>query len=102
LFGVKIGHLDPNLNLAFDYDLWLRLGRRGDPIYISQRQASFRWYETTKSGSSFEEQFREDYRIALKHARDRRWLLLLKRLKTLRTVGIYRAMRLVRSTLRLT
>ena len=96
----EIGYVNPELKLAFDYDLWLRLGRRSDPVYIRERQASFRWYETTKSGSSFEEQFREDYAIALRHAPERRWLLLWKRIKTMRTVAIYRGMRLCRSGIR--
>ena len=94
----EIGYIDPTLKLAFDYDLSLRLAKRGDPIYIPERQASFRWYETTKSGSSFEEQFREDYAVSLKHAPDRHWLLMRKRLKNLRIVAIYNTMRLLRST----
>src|SRR5262249_54852388 len=64
----EIGYLDPALKLAFDYDLWLRLAKRSDPLYIPERQASFRWYEATQSGSSFERQFKEDYAIALRHA----------------------------------
>jgi glycosyltransferase involved in cell wall biosynthesis len=93
----EIGYVDPRLKLAFDYDLWLRLARRGDPIYIPERQASFRSYETNKSANLFEEQFREDYAIAQRHAPERIWLLRWKRVKGMRTVGLYRAMRLFRS-----
>jgi hypothetical protein len=92
-----IGYLDAGLKYAFDFDLWLRLARRGDPRYIPERQASFRWYESTKSGSAFEAQFEEDYAVARRHAPDRRWLLARKRLKTMRIIAAYRVMRMMRS-----
>ncbi len=93
----EIGYVDPGLRLAFDYDLWLRLAKRSDPIYIPEVQASFRWYDVSKSGSSFEEQFREDYSIAQRNAPEHRWPLLIKRMKSLRIVTTYRLMRIVRS-----
>lgn len=88
----EIGYLDPMLKLAFDYDLWLRLGRRSEPFYIPERQASFRWYQSSKSGACFKEQFREDYAVALRYAPERRWLLFRKRVRTWRTLAVYRAM----------
>jgi GT2 family glycosyltransferase len=92
----EVGVLDPELKLAFDYDLWLRLAKRSAPLYIGERQASLRWYETTKSGSSFIEQFREDYEVARRNAPDRRHALFVKRLKSLRIVTAYRLMRVAR------
>ena len=38
----ETGLLDTSLSLAFDYDLWLRFGKRSDPFYIPERLASFR------------------------------------------------------------
>ncbi len=95
----EIGFVDPDLKLAFDYDLWLRLAKRSDPLYVPELQASFRWYETTKSGSFFVEQFEEDYEIALRNAPEHRWPLLVKRVKSFRAVTIYRGMRVMRSIL---
>jgi glycosyltransferase involved in cell wall biosynthesis len=93
----EIGYLDPSLKLAFDYDLWLRLARRGPPIYFPERTACFRWYPSSKSGSQFEAQFREDAEIAARHAGERRWVLLRKRAKNVAIVSAYRVMALARS-----
>lgn len=80
--------------------LLLRLARSCEPIYIPKRQASLRWYETTKTGSSFDEQFRENHAVARRHAPKRGWLLLWKRMKTMRTIAIYRGVWLFRSGVR--
>ena len=95
----EIGYLDESLKLAFDYEFWLRLAKRGAPVYLGDTIACFRWYETTKSGSSFEAQFGEDYSIASRHAPDRHLLLLGKRAVNARTVSIYKVMRLFRVVL---
>jgi glycosyltransferase involved in cell wall biosynthesis len=92
-----IGFLDPTLHFAFDYDLWLRLARRGDPLYLPQKLACFRWYETSKSGSMFERQFREDFEVAARYASDKPFVLLQKRVKTNAIVAIYRALALARA-----
>jgi glycosyltransferase involved in cell wall biosynthesis len=95
----KAGLVDPAWKLAFDYDLWLRFGAHGAPLYLRQPLACFRWYGSSKSGAQFKEQFREDFRVAQKHAPGRRGLLLLKRLRTARIVTAYRVMSLLRNPL---
>lgn len=92
----ETGLLDPTFPLAFDYDLWLRFAKRGDPLYIPERIACFRWYESSKSGANFIDQFNEDYAVARRHGLDRPWLLLRKRLKTIRILLIYRILSLAR------
>ena len=88
----SIGYLDPTLPLAFDYDLWLRLARRSDPIYLDAPLACFRWYEASKSGSQFEAQLREAAAAAARQADDRpRALQRIRR----RTDVILRAYRLM-------
>jgi glycosyltransferase involved in cell wall biosynthesis len=91
-----IGYLDPALHYAFDYDLWLRLARRGDPLYLPQKLACFRWYPTSKSGAMFERQFREDLAVAQRYAADKPLVLLRKRAKTEAIMAIYRALALGR------
>jgi glycosyltransferase involved in cell wall biosynthesis len=94
----QIGYLDPNLKLAFDYDFWLRLAKRGDPLYLAEKLACFRWYETSKSGAQFRAQFAEDARVAERHAPSGKpGILLRKRLKNVAIVGIYDAMARVRA-----
>lgn len=63
----QIGLLDPGLPLAFDYEYWLRLARRSDPVYLPEPLACFRWYETSKSGSQFDAQLREAADAAARH-----------------------------------
>lgn len=88
-----VGLLDASLNFAFDYDLWLRLSRRGAPLYLDGPPlAAFRWYRTSKSGRQFESQFREDAEVAARHAAGHRWLLRRKRLTTAAILTVYRAM----------
>jgi glycosyltransferase involved in cell wall biosynthesis len=96
----EIGLLDTGLKLAFDYDLWLRLAKRGTPVYLPEPIACFRWYDTSKSGSSFDQQFREDYAVATRHEPSRRWLHFLKRLKTTRILVAYKIMSFLRAAFR--
>jgi glycosyltransferase involved in cell wall biosynthesis len=76
----RVGVLDSGLPLAFDYDLWLRFGKISDPLYLQDRIAAFRWYESSKSGGNYRSQIAENYRVAARHAPTRRWLLAAKRL----------------------
>lgn len=88
----EVGYLDDGLKLAFDYEYWLRLARRTPPLYLPQKLASFRWYETSKSGANFRRQFAEDELIAQRHGLPggrRRWM---KRMNNLLTIGAYRLM----------
>jgi glycosyltransferase involved in cell wall biosynthesis len=70
----QVGYLDGKLQLAFDYDLWLRFAECGPPLYIADRMACFRWYESSKSGSGFRSQFIEDFAIAMRRTPRKRWL----------------------------
>jgi len=95
----EVGYLDESLKLAFDYEFWLRLAKRGDPVYLTDRIACFRWYETSKSGANYKRQFEEDAQISARHVPAGSWLLLLrKRLKNTAILGIYQMMSLLRST----
>jgi glycosyltransferase involved in cell wall biosynthesis len=94
----EVGMLDQDLDFAFDYDLWLRFAKVGDPAYIREGLASFRWYRSSKSGSLYRKQFAEDYLVAERREPTLRWTLMLKRFRTLRLVTAYNLMRLVEST----
>jgi glycosyltransferase involved in cell wall biosynthesis len=87
--------LDETLHYALDYDLWLRLGKRSDPVFIDAPQAAFRWYDTSKSGALFDRQFEEDLRVFERHAPQSDHLLCLE--KRLHTAGILAAYRLLKS-----
>jgi glycosyltransferase involved in cell wall biosynthesis len=88
----QVGYIAKDLHLAMDYDYWLRLARLGPPAYIAHRLACFRWYPSSKSGAQFRKQFAEERAIALQHAPDRPWLMLVKRLKAARALAAYQAL----------
>jgi glycosyltransferase involved in cell wall biosynthesis len=89
----KVGYLDENLKLAFDYDFWLRLAQHCPPLYLSDKIACFRWYETSKSGANFQQQFQEDTEIARRYASvDNPWILRRKRVKNSAIVLTYRVL----------
>lgn len=65
----KIGFLRLDLKAAFDYDWTLRLWREGGAATIpGPPLASFRWYPSSISGSTFRRQFREEFEIAARDA----------------------------------
>jgi glycosyltransferase involved in cell wall biosynthesis len=92
----KIGLLDESLRYTFDYEYWLRLSALGDPLFVPERIAAFRWYTASKSGARFEEQFAEDYAVFRRHAPPGALLRLHKRLRTAQIVGAYRLLRAIR------
>lgn len=94
----RIGYLDEAMHLSFDYEYWLRLAKLGDPLFLDGPPlAAFRWYPSSKSGSSFEAQGREDLEAFARHAPpEDRLLRVHKRLRTAQIQGVYRLLRAVR------
>jgi glycosyltransferase involved in cell wall biosynthesis len=92
----RVGLLDESLRYSFDYEYWLRLSALGDPIYVPERLAAFRWYTSSKSGANFDRQFEEDYEAFRRHAPDSGLLRLHKRVRTAQIVTAYRLLRVLR------
>src|SRR4051794_23322071 len=64
----EVGMFDVRYRYSMDYDLWLRLGRRGyEPIFIDQELAAFRMAEGSLSMTGFETQFVEHAENARAH-----------------------------------
>ena len=95
----QIGYLDPEYDLAFDYDLFLKLAERGDPIYIDEELACFRWYETSKSGAGFSRQVDQTLDISARYGSAGPLHRARTHAKRIAIVTIYRAMSLGRSLL---
>jgi glycosyltransferase involved in cell wall biosynthesis len=55
----EIGALDERFKYSADYDLWLRLARRGDPVYVDVDVSRFRMADDSLSITGFELQFVE-------------------------------------------
>ena len=50
-----------------DYDLWLRMSAKCDPLILKQVLAEFRVHESSKSAGGYRPQFAEDYRVACRY-----------------------------------
>lgn len=95
----EIGYLDPTFDLAFDYDLFLKLAHRGDPVYLDDEVACFRMYDTSKSGAGFVAQVDQANAIAKRYPFRSPWTEVRMRAKKAAIVNAYRAMGLARAAL---
>lgn len=92
----EIGYLDESHELAFDYDLFLRLAKRGDPVYLDEPIACFRMYDTSKSGAGFEAQVAEANAIALQYPTTP-WTVARMRAKKVAIINAYRVMNVAKA-----
>jgi glycosyltransferase involved in cell wall biosynthesis len=92
----EVGYLDPEIRFAFDYDLFVKLAARGEPVYIPEPIACFRWYETSKSGGGFVTQMAETARIGAGHREATSWTRARAWAKKLAIINIYRALAVAR------
>ncbi|HMG56329.1 MAG TPA: glycosyltransferase family 2 protein [Kofleriaceae bacterium] len=95
----EIGYLDPVYDLSFDYDLFLRLARRGAPIYLDDEIACFRMYGTSKSGEGFAAQLAQAVAITARYGEPTAWQRVRTQAKKLAITSVYRAMRAARTAL---
>jgi len=63
----ELGPLNPGLNYAMDYDLWLRFGKKYPAGVIPEYLACFRRHQTSKSDTGFKAQFLEQFQVAKQH-----------------------------------
>jgi GT2 family glycosyltransferase len=67
LFSLKLfqelGGLDSKYRYAFDYDLFLKLKKKGDPIFVNRTQASFRWHSDSLSVKDRKKSVIEAFRV---------------------------------------
>ena len=88
------GPLRTDLKAAWDYDLWLRLWRRGGAARVRGREpvAFFRWTPDSISGANYERQFAEELAVARADAGRFAPTALLHRLVAWGIVFCYRRM----------
>jgi glycosyltransferase involved in cell wall biosynthesis len=93
----EVGFLNPEFELAFDYEYWLRLSEVCPPTYLDSKLAAFRWHDSSKSAANVAAQIREDERIARRHGassvRSRYWKMLQNRLR----LAVYQSLDLIGS-----
>ncbi|MGR6807352.1 glycosyltransferase family 2 protein [Sphaerotilus natans] len=61
------GGFDVGLRYAMDYDLWLRLSARGDPVCLPEALAAFRQHPGSLSSSNRLAAFLEDHEVRMRH-----------------------------------
>lgn len=62
-----VGGLNKSLNWAMDWDLWIRLARRYDVIYIEKELASYRWLGSNKTAEGGFDRLREVETVAQRY-----------------------------------
>ncbi|MGH2906457.1 MAG: glycosyltransferase family 2 protein [Solirubrobacterales bacterium] len=87
----EIGVLDERFKYSADYDLWLRLARRGDPVYIDAEVARFRMGDDSLSITGFEDQFVEHAQNARENGQGHRVAVAINQLSSRGIVFAYRA-----------
>lgn len=89
-----LGGYDERFRYSADYDMWLKLGRRGDPVVIDEPLATFRMAGETLSLTGFEEQFREHAQNAREHGAGHPFAVAVNQATSRAIVAAYRARRL--------
>ena len=92
----EVGLLDGHYRISHDYDLWLRVARRWDPIILERYLASFRMVEGTLSMTGFERQFREHADCARRWGGGHRGAVALNVVISRAIVAIYQGLRMAR------
>ncbi len=64
----EIGPIDIHCEYSMDYDYWLRIGKKYDPLYINQFLAHFRWQSESKNSANYKKAAYETYLTAKRHA----------------------------------
>ena len=72
----RVGALDPQLHLAMDYHLWLRMGQVAEPAFLDRELAYFRSSGDNKMSLQWRKSFDEDLAAAARVARprERAWI----------------------------
>ena len=89
----QVGLLNPRYTISHDYDLWLRVGSRWDPLVLRRYLACFRMFEGTLSMAGFERQFAEHAEAARLNGRGHPIPVAGNLVMSRLIVAVYRAMR---------
>ena len=91
-----VGPLRLDYSYSMDYDLFLRLARRGDPIILGRDLAVFAMAEGTKSMTGFDKQFSEHAEQARAHGQGHRFAVAANAVVSQMIIPAYRLLRLAR------
>lgn len=63
----KVGYLDEDLHFCMDYDLWLRYMKESPVYRVSSPLSAFRIHKSSKGGSQYKKQFKEELNVIKKY-----------------------------------
>lgn len=87
----ELWYIDIDNHLCMDYEYWLRLWKKYEPLYINKYLSGFRFYHTSKSGSMFWKQFSQELEVAEKYAEwDYKKSIFLHKFNYYKIVTIYK------------
>jgi glycosyltransferase involved in cell wall biosynthesis len=92
----ELGGFDERFRYSMDYDVWLKLGRRGPPVVLDEPLAAFRMAGESLSLTGFERQFEEHALNAREHGRGHPLAVAANRATSRAIVLAYRAGRFSR------
>ncbi|MDD5434310.1 MAG: glycosyltransferase family 2 protein [Nitrospira sp.] len=72
----EVGLLDENLHYTMDYDLWLRMGAKAEPVILNDYIASFRFYSGSKTGGELKKSLSEVRELCRRYANGRKSILM--------------------------
>jgi hypothetical protein len=90
---LEVGGFDTRYHVSVDYDVWLKLARRGDPVVLDRYLAAFRMVEGTMSMSGFETQFSEHAEQARRHGEGHPVAVAVNQVLSRAIVLVYHGMR---------
>ena len=97
---VEAGPMDTRYRISMDYDIFLRIAKRHDPLVLERELAVFRMDEGSLSMSGFERQFAEHLEQARKHGDGHRAAVAANEVMSRAIVLTYRALRARRQATR--
>jgi GT2 family glycosyltransferase len=86
----QIGGFDERFQYSMDYDVWLKLGRRGPPVVLDEPLAAFRMAQGSLSLTGFTRQFEEHATNVAEHGAGYRGVVALNRVAGWGIVTTYR------------
>jgi glycosyltransferase involved in cell wall biosynthesis len=91
-----IGYINEEEHYTMDYEYWLRIGQKHPAGVIFDYLANFRMYNTSKSGSLANPQFKDELRIAEKFSGGVKLPIFVHKINYFKIVWTYKLMAFVR------
>jgi glycosyltransferase involved in cell wall biosynthesis len=87
----EVGFLSEMEFYVMDYDFWLRLGAKSDPVIVGHSLSQFRFHAGSKTqNSQLREQFGRELELVKSYTAGKPWLYLMHIVNYWKTLALYR------------